>query len=57
MGLDPVMLQTFDMVKKRGAKGAARAKIVKRFTREGFRSLLAKPFGVVERRLNIMVKT
>jgi hypothetical protein len=39
MGLEPVMVQTFDIVLKRGgAKGAAHTLIVKRFTREGFRS-------------------
>jgi hypothetical protein len=35
MGFDPVMVQTFDIVLKTGgAKGAARAMLVKRFTRE-----------------------
>jgi Na+-driven multidrug efflux pump len=30
LGLDPVMVQTFDMVQKWGAQGAARGTIVKR---------------------------
>jgi hypothetical protein len=49
VGLDPVMVQTFDMVQKWGAKGAARGTIVKRFTRESFR--------IVERRFSLMVKS
>jgi hypothetical protein len=39
MGFDPVIVQTLDMVLKRGRKSAARFRIVKRFTREYFRSL------------------
>jgi hypothetical protein len=38
VGLDPVMVQTFDMVQEWGAKGAGPGLIVKRFTRESFRS-------------------
>jgi hypothetical protein len=34
VGFDPVMVQTFDMALKRGAKGAARFRIVKRFNHE-----------------------
>jgi hypothetical protein len=35
VGLEPVMVQTFDMVLKRGAKGAARRLIVKRLLNRG----------------------
>ena len=39
-GFDPVIVQTFDMMLKRGRKSAARFRIVKRFTREDLRSCL-----------------
>jgi hypothetical protein len=49
VGLDPVMVQTFDMVQEWGAQKVPRACPLSS-------DLLAKAFGVVERKFHIKVK-